>query len=396
MGALIKKIFKERKVDIDEQLYRDTFKQLNNGIEKGYGKPSMSTEYRDDRLPVMQMMKKNAATFAIFKNHHQINDMVAALRDPKTGKLRNWSQFKREAQIINKQYNVNWLNAEYKTAVRSAKMARKWENLQRDKDVYPYLTYKTQGDARVRKAHKELEGVTYPIDHEFWNTFYPPNGWRCRCTVEPSREPGNTDYTSPSDKDMPPMFHGNVGKSGEIYGKEHPYFQGISKDMIHKIIHAIRKYSLNIPESYTQIASSIKTRKPIRAHFDVSSREVNENIKAAELLADEGMEVKLLPSYGEPKGVSWPDLLIDDSVYVEYKSKSGKSENQLLRVARKALGQFKNTLLRIDGVVLIETNAFTEDEVRRMSFRYFGATKADEIWVLRNEKMQKIKRPIRD
>lgn len=342
------------------------------------------------------MMKKNAATFAIFKNHQAVSEMVAALRDPSTGKLRSWSQFKREAYKISKIYNENWLKAEYKTAVQSARMARKWENLQRDKAVYPYLKYVTQGDARVREAHKALEGVTYPIDHPFWNTFYPPNGFSCRCTVEPVREPGKTDYLAPDEKEMPPMFHGHVGKSGEMYGKDHPYFQGVSTEMSHKIINAMRKYSLTIPESYTPIASSIKTRRPISVHFDVSSREVNENIKAAELLADEGMEVKLLPSYGEPKGMKWPDLLIDDSIYVEYKSKPGKSQNQLLRVARKALGQFKNTLLSIDGVVLIEVSAFTEDEVTRMTLRYFGATKADEIWVLNGEALRKIKRPVQD
>lgn len=142
----------------------------------------------------------------------------------------------------------------------------------------------------------------------------------CRCTVEPVREPGNTDYVAPDEKEMPPMFHGNAGKSGEMYGKDHPYFQGVSTEMSHKIINAMRKYSLTIPESYTPIASSIKTKKTISVHFDTSHTDVRDNMEAAMILADEGHEVKLLPNYKHPKFTKWPDLLINDNFYVEYKN----------------------------------------------------------------------------
>jgi hypothetical protein len=43
----------------------------------------------------------------------------------------------------------------------------------------------------VPKAHRkwvslssgDAHGVILPIDHPWWRTHYPPNGWNCRCTA---------------------------------------------------------------------------------------------------------------------------------------------------------------------------------------------------------------------
>lgn len=45
--------------------------------------------------------------------------------------------------------------------------------------------YSTAGDDRVRPSHAELDGVTLPKEHPFWQTCWPPNGWNCRCSVIP-------------------------------------------------------------------------------------------------------------------------------------------------------------------------------------------------------------------
>lgn len=46
-------------------------------------------------------------------------------------------------------------------------------------------TYSTVGDDRVRDEHAILEGTTLPKDDPFWQRFYPPNGWNCRCSAIP-------------------------------------------------------------------------------------------------------------------------------------------------------------------------------------------------------------------
>jgi SPP1 gp7 family putative phage head morphogenesis protein len=41
--------------------------------------------------------------------------------------------------------------------------------------------YVTVGDDRVRPEHEELDGIRRRHDDAFWEKFWPPNGWNCRC-----------------------------------------------------------------------------------------------------------------------------------------------------------------------------------------------------------------------
>lgn len=71
----------------------------------------------------------------------------------------------------------------FRTNKRTAFMAGKWEQAKRTQKSRPYLQYITVGDERVRASHAIHSRKIYPIDHPFWRTHYPPNGWLCRCTV---------------------------------------------------------------------------------------------------------------------------------------------------------------------------------------------------------------------
>lgn len=73
----------------------------------------------------------------------------------------------------------------YDTNTRMAYSAGQWERVERNKRSHPYLRYITQGDDRVRPAHRAWSNVTLPVDSPFWQTHMPPNGWRCRCRVVP-------------------------------------------------------------------------------------------------------------------------------------------------------------------------------------------------------------------
>lgn len=69
------------------------------------------------------------------------------------------------------------------TNLRSAFAAGKWQHAQQSKATRPYLMYEAVLDSRTRPLHRQWDGTILPVDHPWWKTHYPPNGWNCRCTV---------------------------------------------------------------------------------------------------------------------------------------------------------------------------------------------------------------------
>jgi SPP1 gp7 family putative phage head morphogenesis protein len=117
-------------------------------------------------------------TFAAFKK--QLEPRLRELgwwgrqpmTDPRTGETR-------EVQLG----SPHRLQIIFDTNMRVSHAAGKWEQVQRLKDVRPYLRYVAVLDNRTRAAHRAWHGTILPVDHPFWDTHYPPNGWNCRCTV---------------------------------------------------------------------------------------------------------------------------------------------------------------------------------------------------------------------
>jgi SPP1 gp7 family putative phage head morphogenesis protein len=91
----------------------------------------------------------------------------------------------------------------FDTNMRSAHMAGRWQQVQANKDRRPFLQYRTAGDARVRPQHKQWNGLIFPVDHPFWQTHYPPNGWGCRCTVRAYSQADLTERNLSQSPDAP-------------------------------------------------------------------------------------------------------------------------------------------------------------------------------------------------
>lgn len=47
----------------------------------------------------------------------------------------------------------------------------------------PYWKYVAVDDRRTRLAHRGMNGKVFRADNPIWDEWFPPNGYRCRCTV---------------------------------------------------------------------------------------------------------------------------------------------------------------------------------------------------------------------
>lgn len=73
----------------------------------------------------------------------------------------------------------------FRTNLQSAYNAGHYKSMtdETTKKLRPYWKYVTAGDGAVRETHARMDGRIYAADDPIWDVWYPPNGYRCRCTV---------------------------------------------------------------------------------------------------------------------------------------------------------------------------------------------------------------------
>ncbi|KUY72304.1 MULTISPECIES: PBECR2 nuclease fold domain-containing protein [unclassified Burkholderia] len=86
-------------------------------------------------------------------------------------------------EIEGKRLTPRRLQTIFQTNMQSAYMAGRYAAQLEQVDTHPYWEYVAVLDSRTRPAHRALAGAIYRYDDSFWQTFYPPNGFRCRCRV---------------------------------------------------------------------------------------------------------------------------------------------------------------------------------------------------------------------
>lgn len=175
-------------------------------------------------------LQRSDYIFSGMKTFHELNEAFPSLLDS-NGNRKTFEAFLNDVRKIDNTYNSNYLRAEYNFVQSSAEMAAKWERFSEDGDRYN-LQYRTANDGKVRPEHAALNGVTLPPSDPFWEEYYPPNGWNCRCTVVQVRK---SKYpATPHDeamalgeealqRDIKGIFHFNPGKEDKTIPDYNPY-----------------------------------------------------------------------------------------------------------------------------------------------------------------------------
>lgn len=213
---------------IEIKEYRDVIRATNNILSSSLKDNELSEE-------MLKALENDIFYFSQLKTHAQLFEASRLLLD-EDKKIKSFASFSNDVSKIKKDYNENYLEAEYDFAVGSVLMAERWDNFKGgDKFL---LQYRTAKDDRVRDSHKLLDDTTLPKEDPFWDKYFPPNGWRCRCiTVEVlARKYEQSDSKTANEngekatykegkngKNSLEIFRFNPGREKVVFPPKHPY-----------------------------------------------------------------------------------------------------------------------------------------------------------------------------
>lgn len=216
--------------ELPENLYYAIADFLKSGLYKGFGGGLDAFEAGTSDLELLTELRENIYMFSAAKTFQQVKDM----RDELTfeDSMRTFSEFKELAGSIFDTYNEVYLHTEYDTAIASAQMGAKWNKIEAQKDILPYVRLSVVEDANTSDICEPLDGLTVRTDDPILDTCYPPNHFGCRTLAEQLSE-DDGELSSKEDVDaaadhaeehMDDIFKMNVGKDRVIFSDEHPYF----------------------------------------------------------------------------------------------------------------------------------------------------------------------------
>jgi len=216
----LKEVFKDQ-ANISPSLFKANYNPLAEAVASELG----SIEYGKPNALFNHQFQHNTAVFAAFKTHKEQAELVKQLVD-QDGNLRSFAEFQKNTKGILKDYNRNYLTAEYTTAVRAARMGEKWQAALKNADLFPNGEYMPSRSANPREPHKAFYNIIKPLTDPWWDTHLAPLDWNCLCGFRSTDKPA-TDTPD----DMPEVitpFKNNPGKSAKMVDDEHPYYVGES------------------------------------------------------------------------------------------------------------------------------------------------------------------------
>lgn len=370
--AAIRRIFRNQGFTADD-LSHPKVRQLVDAYTEAY-QGAISPSLASGVIPevMAKKLKEDVFIFSGFKTYQELKEAARLLRDD-DGTVKPFHRFYNDITAIKEDYNKNYLKAEYIFAQASSEMAAKWKDFEADGDRYN-LQYRTAHDGKVRPEHAVLHNVTLPASDPFWEEFFPPNGWRCRCTVVQVRKgkypesdsataiQQGREATRQAGKDgvnRAAIFRFNPGKRQVIFPPHHPYYQ-VSQLEQKKVREALRPEE----QAYTPVPTE---NGRIRIHSRHGKGERQENIRVASYFANKyGYEIDLLDN---PDGVKSADSYNRTLGYEEeYKvnKKENPTKSSIDNLLRKAKEQADHIVLWVDSDISLEDlSAAIRSRVRR-------------------------------
>ena len=148
--------------------------------------------------------RQMATTVKLLSSIEQVGQVIKqvnkALSDGST-----YADFKKALKDSDIVLPDHYLRNVFRTNIQTAYANGRWIQQYKLKDKRPYLVYSAINDSRVRPAHLAMNRIILHIDHPFWQTWYPPNSFQCRCTVMSLTEKQALKQGITKDEDLPSL-----------------------------------------------------------------------------------------------------------------------------------------------------------------------------------------------
>jgi len=213
---------------LPKDLYLAISDYLRESLYKGFGGKLSSFALGGIDYELLTSLRENIYMFGAAKTYQQVKEMGGLVADAET-----FREFRDRALQVYDQYNVNWLKAEYNTSIGQAQQARQWVEIEKKKELFPYLRYVAVMDDNTSDICAPLDGTVLPVDDSLWNDYTPLNHFNCRCVLEQVSKYDDVELTSQSHVEtlkenlndtVQDAFKMNPGKDGYVFGPDHPYF----------------------------------------------------------------------------------------------------------------------------------------------------------------------------
>ena len=210
--ANLQNIYRNKGFDgsVDKPLVIKTGTELIKPVDREFG---IGIDYDSPDYAMREALKRNIWKFSVAKNYSDNARLNNLLLRP-GGSLRPWNEFKREAMFVVGESN-RYLKTEYDTIVAGAQMSRLWQEIQRDKHIFPYVQLKVVMDGHTSEICSPLHDLIFEVDDPVLAYYFPPNHFNCRTTAIKLRDgKPSKNFTLPK---IPEDFQNNVGMCPDGY-----------------------------------------------------------------------------------------------------------------------------------------------------------------------------------
>lgn len=205
----------QKQYDITKELFGDAY---------GVGLDSLSLDSKN--AGYKKAVTDFLSSFSASKQHKLVG-IILSLASTYND---DYETFVSEVRKANSLFNQTYHVVEAETMRVGYEFAKTWR-LEENSEVI--FQYGTQNDANVRDGHSALSGVRMRKSEWAESSFSPPFEWNCRCFLTNTGTTDGRQLTKsrklPNAKSVPPEFRTNVGESGAVFSRQHPYYKGLSQ-----------------------------------------------------------------------------------------------------------------------------------------------------------------------